>query len=88
MGNMTRSQGSLLRKPFPVKADDKTDTSALLSDFLVGYAPGQPAEILKPGEGKLIKASSDIVFEVHYPPNGKAVTDRTKLDWFRPRRLP
>ena len=63
----------------PAKADDKTDSSALPSDFLVGYAPGQPAEILQPGQGKLIKAGSDIVFEVHYTPNGKAVMDRTKL---------
>ena len=62
----------------PPKADEK-DTSALPSDFLVGYAPGQPAEILQPGQGKLIKAGSDIVFEVHYTPNGKATTDRTKL---------
>jgi hypothetical protein len=62
----------------PQKADEK-DTSALPSDFLVGYAPGQPAEILQPGQGKLIKAGSDIVFEVHYTPNGKATTDRTKL---------
>ena len=50
--------------------DEKVDTSALPSDFLVGYAPGQPAEILQPGQGKLIKAGSDIVFEVHYTPNG------------------
>src|SRR5215831_17355688 len=63
----------------PAKADEKTDTSALPSDFLVGYAPGQPAEILRSGEAKLIKAGSDIVFEVHYTPNGKATTDRTKL---------
>src|SRR5215475_12091620 len=63
----------------PAKTDEKADTSALPSDFLVGYAPGQPAEILHPGEGKLIKAGSDIVFEVHYTPNGKATTDQTKL---------
>lgn len=63
----------------PAKADEKTDTSALPSDFLVGYAPGQPAEILRSGEGKLIKAGSDIVFEVHYTPNGKATQDQTKL---------
>lgn len=63
----------------PAKADEKTDASALPSDFLVGYAPGQPAEILRPGEGKLIKAGSDIVFEVHYTPNGKATQDQTKL---------
>jgi hypothetical protein len=62
-----------------LETDEKVDTSALPSDFLVGYAPGQPAEALPPGEAKLIKAGSDIVFEVHYTPNGKAVMDRTKL---------
>src|SRR5258708_39639400 len=45
----------------PPKQDEKTDTSALPSDFLVGYAPGQPGEILRPGQAKLIKAGSDIV---------------------------
>jgi hypothetical protein len=63
----------------PAKTDEPVDTSALPSDFLVGYAPGQPAEILPAGEAKLIKAGSDIVFEVHYTPNGKPVMDRTKL---------
>jgi hypothetical protein len=63
----------------PPKADEKTDQSALPSDFLVGYAPGQPAEILSPGQAKLIKAGSDIVMEVHYTPTGKATTDRTRV---------
>ncbi|HEY2547946.1 MAG TPA: hypothetical protein VGI46_17875, partial [Candidatus Acidoferrum sp.] len=63
----------------PPKVDEKTDTSALPSDFLVGYAPGQPAEILHTGEGKLIKAGSDIVFEVHYTPNGTPTQDQTRL---------
>ncbi|MCU1241832.1 MAG: hypothetical protein JWO71_2558 [Candidatus Acidoferrum typicum] len=63
----------------PPKSDEKTDRSALPSDFLVGYAPGQPAEILSPGQAKLIKAGSDIVLEVHYTPTGKAATDRTRV---------
>jgi len=62
-----------------VKTKEEPDTSALPSDFLVGYAPGQPAEILQPGQGKLIKAGSDIVFQVHYTPNGKPVMDETEL---------
>src|SRR4029077_962586 len=49
----------------PAKENEKEDTSALPSDFLVGYAPGQPAEILQPGQAKLVKAGSDIVMEVH-----------------------
>jgi len=62
-----------------VKTTEEPDTSALPSDFLVGYAPGQPAEILRPGQAKLIKAGSDFVFQVHYTPNGKAVVDQTRL---------
>jgi mono/diheme cytochrome c family protein len=62
-----------------VKTKEEPDTSALPSDFLVGYAPGQPAEILEPGQAKLIKAGSDIIFQVHYTPNGKATRDQTKL---------
>jgi hypothetical protein len=62
-----------------VKTAAQPDTSALPSDFLVGYAPGQPAEILKPGQAKLIKAGSDIIFQVHYTPNGTTTRDRTKL---------
>jgi hypothetical protein len=61
------------------KSDDTTDTSALPSDFLVGYAPGQPPEILPPGQAKLIKAGSDLVLEVHYTTNGTPSTDRSKF---------
>ena len=49
------------------------------SDFLVGYAPGQPPEILQPGQAKLIKAGSDLVLEVHYTTNGKPSMDRSKF---------
>jgi hypothetical protein len=63
----------------PPAQDEKNDTSALASDFLIGYAPGQPAEILPPGQAKLIKAGSDIVLEVHYTPNGRATTDQTRV---------
>jgi len=62
-----------------VKTKEQPDTSALPSDFLVGYAPGQPAEILRPGEAKLIKAGSDIIFQVHYTPHGHATRDQSRL---------
>ncbi len=63
----------------PKAADDTTDTSALPSDFLVGYAPGQPPEMLAPGQGKLIKAGSDLVLEIHYTTNGTPSSDRSKF---------
>jgi hypothetical protein len=61
------------------KDDAIADTSSLPSDFLVGYAPGQPAEMLEPGQAKLIKAGSDLVLEIHYTTNGTASTDRSKF---------
>ena len=47
--------------------------------FLVGYAPGLPPTILPPGRAKLIKAGSDIIFQMHYTTNGHAGTDQTKI---------
>jgi hypothetical protein len=48
-------------------------------EFLVGYAPGTVPEVLKPHQAKLIKAGSDLVFQMHYTANGKAQKDRTRL---------
>ena len=56
-----------------------TDTSELPSDFLVGYAPGQPPEQFEPGQAKLIRAGSDIILQVHYTTNGKPGTDRSRI---------
>jgi len=62
-----------------IKTKEEPDTSALPSDFLVGYAPGQPPEILRRGQAKLIKAGSDIIFQVHYTPHGHAMRDQSRL---------
>ena len=48
-------------------------------DFLVGYAPGAPPQTLKPGQGKLIKAGSSIVLQVHYTANGKEGVDKSRI---------
>jgi type 1 glutamine amidotransferase len=68
--------------PFvPAKTKDNadTDTSKLPSDFLVGYAPGQPPEKFESGQAKLIRAGSDIILQVHYTTNGTPGTDRTRI---------
>lgn len=65
--------------PEKPKPDDKTDTSALPSDFLVGYAPGQPPEAFEPGKAKLVRAGSDIILQVHYTTDGKPSTDLTRV---------
>ena len=48
-------------------------------ELLLGYEPGyRPGPWINDG-GKLVRAGSDIVFELHYNPNGKAVTDHSEL---------
>ncbi len=52
---------------------------ATKSDILTVYAPGGSPEVWLPGMAKLIKAGSDLVLEIHYTPNGKRTTDRTRV---------
>lgn len=49
------------------------------SELLVGYAPGLQPSVLMPGTAKLVKAGTDVVFQMHYTANGKAATDLTKV---------
>ena len=49
------------------------------AEYLVGYTPGKPAMILEPGKAKLIKAGSDLIFQMHYTTNGTPGVDRTKV---------
>ena len=41
------------------------------ADILQVYAPGTAPEVWPDGMAKLIKAGSDLVFEIHYTPDGK-----------------
>ncbi len=63
----------------PAKTGEKAAKDDVPSDWLVGYAPGQPPDMFVPGQAKLIPAGSDIVLEVHYMPEGKATTDQSNL---------
>ena len=49
------------------------------ADILTVYAPGSSPQVWPPGMAKLIKAGSDLVFEIHYTPNGKRATDRSRV---------
>lgn len=46
---------------------------------LVGWEPGYRPMPWLPNGAKQIRAGSDIVFEMHYSPNGKEVTDYSEL---------
>ncbi len=49
------------------------------SDILLVYSPGSIAEDWGPAMGKLIKAGSDLVIQMHYTPNGHATSDQSRL---------
>jgi len=53
----------------------------ILDGGLGGYVPGQVIRPATDGPHRatLVKAGSDIVFQLHYTPNGKATTDKTKI---------
>jgi hypothetical protein len=55
-----------------MKADEQ-------GEFLAGYGPGSVPELLGPGQAKLIKAGSDLVFQLHYTTDGKAGRDRSRI---------
>jgi len=48
-------------------------------DFLAGYAPGTIPDQLKPGQAHVIKAGSDIVFQLHYTADGKTGEDQSEV---------
>lgn len=48
-------------------------------DYLAGYAPGTVPQIWKPGQARLIRAGSQLVFQMHYTANGKPTRDRTRI---------
>ena len=62
-----------------VSADEETEAGALPSDFLVGYAPGQPAEILEPGRGSSSRPDRTSCSRCTTRRTAMPRTDRTRL---------
>jgi hypothetical protein len=48
-------------------------------EHLEVFAPGADPIVLRPGQARLIKAGSYIVFEMHYTPTGEETTDRSSV---------
>lgn len=49
------------------------------NEILTGFVPGVQPLMLEPGQAKLIRAGSDLVFQMHYTANGKAARDRSRV---------
>src|SRR5580704_3722712 len=49
------------------------------SDILTTYTPGMVPDVWQPGQARLVKAGTDLVFQIHYTANGIAGTDQTSI---------
>lgn len=47
--------------------------------FFAAYVPGSTALVYPEGYAKKLPKGSDLRFQIHYTPNGKATTDQTKI---------
>jgi hypothetical protein len=52
---------------------------SLYEEILDFHVPGAVPHALPAGQAKLVKAGSDLVFQIHYTTNGKTGTDRTRI---------
>ena len=52
---------------------------SLYEEILDFHVPGAVPHALPEGQAKLVKAGSDLVFQMHYTTNGKPATDRTRI---------
>lgn len=70
-------------KPFTAailnSEEDRRDAMWTTSDILLVYAPGSTPDNWPEGMAKLVPAGSDLVFQMHYTTNGKAVKDVTRM---------
>jgi hypothetical protein len=63
----------------PFALDPHDHDGGLPGEFLAGYGPGNMPELLTPGQAKLVKAGSDLVFQLHYTTNGQPASDRSRI---------
>ena len=60
-------------------AEDLGAASDIGAGLLMEWAVGKQGEIMREGSGKLIKAGSSIVWDIHYSSAGEKVTDSAEL---------
>jgi len=65
--------------PFVPEGGNFQNISGGGNDILMIYTPGKVPEMWRPGLGKMIKAGSDLVLQIHYTTNGKETEDHTQV---------
>jgi hypothetical protein len=67
---------------------EKERGGIMSAEWLHGFAPGTPPEVLPEGQAKLIPAGSDFVLQLHYTTNGKAGRDQSKIGMIFAKQAP
>ena len=65
--------------------EDRADlgaASAVGAGLLMEWAVGKQGEVMRENSGKLVKADSSIVFDIHYSSAGEEVTDSVELGMY------
>jgi hypothetical protein len=70
-------QGVPFAPPAATAQQRAVNTGGGGSDILTTYTPGMIPDQWQPGEAKLIKAGTDLVFQMHYTANGIVGTDQS-----------
>jgi len=74
-----RSGASAVVHHVIVFVQEPGSTSRLQGRLLVGFAPGEDPTVFRPGFGRKVPAGSNLVFQIHYTPNGTAMKDVTTV---------
>jgi peroxiredoxin len=62
-----------------VFSQKKGNRDELQRDLLAGFAPGAAPTVYPPGFAKLVPAGHELLFQMHYTPNGTAQDDISKV---------
>ena len=57
----------------------KYSGDSLMNNYLGGYAPGTGAQVMPEGTGVFVPKDVAFLFQLHYTPYGRVVTDRTRM---------
>ncbi len=72
-------KGEFMEIPPQKEKDPDMFTFSKGSEALHGHAPGGNPTVFKPGQARLVKAGSDILFQLHYQSNGQEAYDQTRI---------
>jgi mono/diheme cytochrome c family protein len=61
------------------KGKERQNGRGVGDGFLVGTAPGDMPLLLPPGVARRIPAGAELIWQMHYTPNGKAAKDRSQV---------